>query len=374
MKNMDQSKRRVLFLINNLGSGGAQRQLSYLAPALRDRGYIVQVGVFSCKHEKERFFFGDLFSRGIPLHNLTTPMKLWSFIKIMNLVKKFRPDIVYTFLETANLWGTLSARLVGGRHIHIINSLRGIGPSDFKYISIWKRLCSAIISNSQTGAKILSDRYGVAVDHIHYIPNGFPEEFITDGFIKERNGDDVELPIIVHVARISRTKNQQEALEGWMKSGVDRCMQLWFVGAINDQSYYKQLVEFIETNKLNNVHFLGSLQDVSTIYSKASLGLLTSVSEGYPNVVVEYLANGLPVIASNVGDVRYILEKCPKPLLYTSGDADELSDLLRMFVACSAEDQKKYGVSRNALLEFSITALCDRTEIVFEKFDTEVRI
>ncbi|MBH45891.1 MAG: hypothetical protein CMC93_04675 [Flavobacteriaceae bacterium] len=85
----------------------------------------------------------------------------------------------------------------------------------------------------------------------------------------------------------------------------------------------------IDNSLINNIELLGNVDDLSTLYAKAKCFLFTSLTEGFPNVLVEACSFGLPIIATNAGDTSIILKEYPNSKIATS--ENHFSELLNDF-------------------------------------------
>lgn len=105
---------------------------------------------------------------------------------------------------------------------------------------------------------------------------------------------------------------------------------------------------FIKDNGLSgNVFMKGFVTDLKDKISDYDFGVLTSFSEGFPNVILEYMASGLPVISTDVSGIKEIVEDGKNGFLFEPGDSDKLQNLLR--VAINIDTAKYRMFSENAL-------------------------
>jgi len=106
--------------------------------------------------------------------------------------------------------------------------------------------------------------------------------------------------------------------------------------------------DFVKKNQLGGyVRFKGFEPDVKHSLPEYDFGLLTSFSEGFPNVLLEYMSAGLPVISSNVSGVAEIVEDDFNGFLFKAGDENKLEVLFERAVSMDAATYKK--MSANAL-------------------------
>ncbi len=137
------------------------------------------------------------------------------------------------------------------------------------------------------------------------------------------------------VGLVTEGKNQLEALEA-----VDILVNKWryinfhlsFVG-FEEHVYTRKLQEFVEANSLNSyVSFLGETNDVNAILSKMDVGLMLSKNEAFGRVTVEYMMQGLAVIATNSGANTEIVEDGVTGFIYHLGNVQELSSKMKSLI------------------------------------------
>lgn len=167
---------------------------------------------------------------------------------------------------------------------------------------------------------------GFNVSKAEVIENPVSDEFF--------NVEKKEEPIILYPATIIPRKNQL----GFLKAVTTvrnelKEYKIIFTGS-GDKDYELKLREFIDKNDLNNVEFLGkiSYEKLLELYSKASIVALTSFQETLPMAVLEALATGTPVIASNVGGVPYSIEDGETGFIVNPNDSKDIAEKLLVLI------------------------------------------
>ena len=132
-----------------------------------------------------------------------------------------------------------------------------------------------------------------------------------------------EHAVLCTVGRLSEQKNQTLLFDALAKIS-HRKWSLLLVGKGEEQ---EQLEEYCQKLHLEeNVSFLGHRDDVNKIMQFADIFVLSSLWEGFPYVVVEALANGLPVVSTDVGGIGEAVTEGVTGFLVQSGDAASLSE------------------------------------------------
>ena len=174
-------------------------------------------------------------------------------------------------------------------------------------------------------SKIIRNHYSTIIpkQKIQLVYNGITPP--PDSMLSKHNNPEIRFCI---VGIVSPNKNQKEALEAMNilvnKMGVNN-VSLTFVGK-EDPVYVQELKKYSEHNNLHgHICFLGERNDVGNILSTMDVGLMTSKSEAFGRVTVEYMMHDLAVIASSTGANPEIIAHETTGLLYKLGDTMELA-------------------------------------------------
>ncbi|WP_239551038.1 glycosyltransferase family 4 protein [Paenibacillus elgii] len=151
--------------------------------------------------------------------------------------------------------------------------------------------------------------------------------------------------IVLLVGRLADWKGQHILLEA-AKSFAKRNVEFWIAGDAlfeADAVYKQQLIQYIREHGLFNVKMLGHVNDISQLMSQADLLVHTSViPEPFGQVIVEGMAVGLPVIASNAGGPREIVLNEETGLLIPPGKAERLIEAIQWMIE-HPEERKEMG-------------------------------
>jgi len=167
----------------------------------------------------------------------------------------------------------------------------------------------AIIVPTERFKRLISDRYQIH-DKISVIPNGVDMSIFREAKRDKKNQN------ILFVGRISRTKGLEElicAMKGILE--VIPEAELTIVGppSLSEIGYWKHLVSMVsELNLDSHVKFLGGLprNELPQIYNKASVFVCPSRYESFGIVLIEAMAAGVPIIASNIPEFREVTGGC----------------------------------------------------------------
>jgi glycosyltransferase involved in cell wall biosynthesis len=309
---------KVALFVRSLERGGAERQLVMLARVLKSSGVDVVVLVFYAGGPFEK----DLTDAGIRVIFLGKASR-WDVAgftwRLIRALREERPSVLYGFVVSPNLLGTAvkplfpSMRMVWG-----VRSAR-MDLTAYDWLSklvyeLERRLSSLpdlIIVNSQAGRRILGKR-GFPVEKVVYVPNGIdveryhPDAAGRDRVRREWAIQDGELLIGI-VARADPVK-AHEVFIAAAQALHSRDAQLRFVCVGVDEPKASQLrAEAARLGMANRFKVEGPRDDLSAVYSALDVSVMCSHSEGFPNVVAEAMACGVPCVVTDAGDAIEIV-------------------------------------------------------------------
>ncbi len=313
--------KKILIFTRSLNAGGSERQLVLLAKSLHSLGFHVSVMVYYGDGK----FCSDLVDAGVSLINLKKSGR-WDLISFglqtIREINKFKPDVIYTFigahLVASALW------LFIGRP-PVVWGVRSSQKDMSKYDSFIKnthrlsilmsRFASGIICNSNAGRDYILS-IGYKNSNIQVIANGVDTaifNFNSNYRISRR--DNWGIPdnyfLIGVVARIDFIKDHISFINAAAKV-LNKTPNARFI-CIGDGDRQLLISLKNEANHIglsDKIIWAGHSDNPVADYSALDVLVLPSITEGFPNVVVEAMACGLPVVATDVGDCRQIVADC----------------------------------------------------------------
>ncbi|WP_323591503.1 glycosyltransferase [Aliarcobacter butzleri] len=291
--------RKIVILINSLESGGAERVVSNLLNDFVDRYdcYLILI-------HKNIFYTLDSRVKILNLNEQKNLLGIKKFLrlpilayKLSKLIKEYKFDQVISFLSRSNYINILSNILI--KHETIINE-RAMPSLQYEYgingkinkiliKTLYPRACLCL-SNSYGNMMDLKNNFNVV--KIEYIHNLFDIETI-----EVLSKKDIEFQkkrfTFVTVGRLDSGKNHKLLIEAVKDFNAD----LWIIG---DGELKEGLQKYINELNLNDkVYLLGKKENPFSFLSKADCFVFSSNYEGFPNVLVEALACGLPIISTD---------------------------------------------------------------------------
>ncbi len=342
----------ILFIINDLKIGGAEKMMLYLISGLDRRIYNPIVCTLIDRGEYRNY----LKTYNIEYHTLNmtgyhkTPFAL---IKLIKIIKRHEIVIIHSYL----FYSDLMARAAGflARVPVVITSMRNIDlwrkPWHIFIDSLTFGLSSAIISNSLAGASRLSNIEKIPADRIKVVYNAIKlDEYAQSAsyskkeFKKSIGADENDL-IIVTVARLEEQKDHFSLLRAAkltldklkkrtaQKNSTEKTRKIKFIlaggGALIED--LKKAAKKLEI--ADSVIFLGTRTDIKEILHSADIFLLTSIYEGIPNAILEAQSCMVPVIATDVGGVSEIITDNHNGILCNPRDIETISEKIIHLIA-----------------------------------------
>lgn len=319
---------RLLHIIPTLVRGGAEKQLALLAAGLPRDQFDVHVAVLTHTGPLEE----TLRSAGVPV---TVIGKRWkvdplAFWRLKSLIRRLKPDIVHTWLFAANSYGRQAAIAAGVKHI--VAGERCVDPwKSTLHLTIDRALAKRterIVTNS-SGVKEFYVSRGLPPEKFTIIPNGIrvtepPEPISRTELLAELGLPPDTDRLIGVVGRLWPQKRVKDLL--WaaelLKTARDGCHLL----IIGDGPQRWRLQRYRDQLRLaDRAHFLGERPDVSRLMPHFDVLWLGSGYEGQSNAIMEAMAAGVPVVATDIPGSRDLVVPEETGYLVPVGDRAEFS-------------------------------------------------
>lgn len=341
-----------VILVQNLSVGGIQRLVVDDANELVRRGHEVYVVTFEPKQEGDSM--SDLL-RVPASHILTIPYprlrSLSGLIQLIRQLRRIRPDAVMTHHWFANTVGRVAARCAGVKNVlSFEHSTYDTRKSEKQFIldrllQGWSRYI-VVVSESVRDSLIA---HGIQPNRIRVVGNGID----LSGF--SRRGLRTQEPIsFLFVGRLIDDKNVDVLLEAL--AGVPNCA----LRIVGDGPERVRLVEQVgRLGITDRVAFLGIRQDIASLLTDTDALVLPSCREGFGLVLLEALASGVPVIASDLPAIASIVRDRVDGLLVTPSDSGTLRDALSRFTTDTNLRTRLQEAAGKDMTRFSIEAHVD---------------
>jgi glycosyltransferase involved in cell wall biosynthesis len=366
----------VLYLIDSLGPGGAQRQLTTLVRSLDRATVSPEVAIYYPFYR----FRAELDGEGVPIHMLgpgggRNPTVL---LRLVRLMSRRSFDLVHAYLRTPGVLARVASILTPRTAVVVSERSTGLGSHPWRLAlerALAARADAFIVNSHAMEGEILSLIPRLA-GRLFVVPNGVlwtkpsPDDVVRAAAFREANAKGAEL-VLLALARFSREKGPDvlvEALHRLSEETVSRLRVVW-VGARVDEELFRAVESRVAGGALaERVRFLRSTEDTTSAYLGSDALVLPSRREGLPNVVLEALAHGRPVIATDVGDCARIVTGSGGGWIVPPQDPDALADAIDAFASTDPDRRKELGANGSAfvLAECSVGRLRERTMEVYD--------
>ena len=329
---------KVGFIVDSGTFGGAEKQSMILGEELRKSGHEV---VFLLLNENNHSDFGKkLKELNFSFYDLNFTFHSDHIRRILNIlpllfkIRKFKLDILlpYTIRPNVNinpLWQITGAKLC------IWNQRdegRGMTLNNYrdKILLLAIRNTSGIISNSIDGYEFMSN-YVREPKKIKLINNGV--KIKPPNLSRQEILDQMNIPqssfIVLKIANITKYKDHETLLHAWniflQRTKVQHPVLL--LAGIKGETF-KAIEKIAESSERpESIRFLGHVEDINSIAHACDLSVFSSVKEGIPNGVLEPMAAGKAVIASDILGNRQALGN-EYPYFFETGNIQSLANLL----------------------------------------------
>lgn len=229
-----------------------------------------------------------------------------------------RPEVLYTLTVVPNIWGRVFGRIA--RVPAVVSGYRSLLPNQHERL-LW-RLSDRIICNAHALKTIMHERFGVDPERIAVIPNAVAaERFRPEPELKDPR------PTVLFMGRLVDDKDPLNLLEGF-RLAANRVPEARF-RIVGNGPYKPDLEKRLRLYGLESqIELLPALADVRSEFHRAWVFTLPSAREASPNVIIEAMAAGLPVVGTRVGGIPELVADGETGLLVNPGDPESLADAL----------------------------------------------
>jgi len=347
------------------GLGGQEKRILSEAVGLTARGHSVTI---ACR--EHAMIKSEAIRLGINTHTL--PMRKFydipGIIQMTNFLNNNRFDVVNThsgvdsWIGGIASWIAKTPVLVRTRHLNIPlrrNLFNFIHYMPDMYITCGDNMRNNLINNS-----------GFPADKVVSIPTGVGLEFFDvkkNMGAKVKYGLDPNSIVITNVGVLRSVKGHEITLRS-VKVVMDAFPNAKFL-IVGDGPRKEALVNFAnELGITRHVIFTGFVENIPEIYSFSDVAVLSSLSEGLPQSLLQAMAAGVPVVATNVGGVPEIVIHEKTGLLIASGDHEGLAKGIIQILNRPVEALQFTAKAKELVRkEHSVNHMIDKIERLYEK-------
>jgi len=337
---MMNGKIKLTYMIDVLDTNlaGTENQLIKMINGVDKRKFAVELICFSdhpwFQANKATL---DCTTRIFPMARFKKPATYLNFIKLVNYLRRAKPDVVHTFFPVGNIIGVLASRLAGVKVI--ISSRRDYGewmsPKYLFFTKLANRFVTSIIANSKAVRELTIEKEAPGEGKVGVIYNGIDPDFCKglrrdDGLRKSLKIPEGNLVagIIANFRPMKHHHTFIMAASEVLKTRRDVTFLL--IGSGRLKAEMERLVDELKVG--DNVIFPGSQRDVLPYLSIMDVGVNCSEGEGLSNAVMEYMCAGVPCVVSRAGGNPDLIDDGVNGLTFDIDDYKTLaSAILKLF-------------------------------------------
>ncbi len=365
--------RRVTLVIDELNSGGAQRDLVRLAAGLAAARYETSV----LAYWPGDFFASDLARVGVPVTQVRSRNRLHLIWAMRRAVRRSRPDVVIAFLRGANALAELAAAPRRNFALIALELNLDTQRNGFRRTARYAlhRIADAVVANSYAQRDRISEIAPFLADRASVIVNGVDlDAFAPPPSPPPARNDQLRL---LALARLQPQKNPFALLEAlatlrekapaldvrvdWhgdrVTEGGGRASK-WARSRRRGHTEYAERFDqaVARLGLQDRFRLRPAAREVSPLYHAADALILPSVYEGTPNVVCEAMACGLPLLVSAVGDNPRLVADGRNGFLFDPRSPSDIADAILRFAALPAETRAAMRVESRRRADESLSA------------------
>lgn len=332
---MSSPKKKVLHLIQSLGSGGCENMLLRTLPLIPD----FQHTVLTLKEPGELapgFAAKGIDVQTIHLRNL---FSLSGILRLRRIVREQNPDIIITYLFHADVLGRLA--LFGATHAPVIPFLRTTyNHPRYRIARLFEWLTAPLVrrylANSEAVKSFYIRHIGVTPERITVIPNGIDTEYFDRLVPDQKLRDSLSIGpddfVIICVANLHPNKGHRFLLEAFEAVWPEfPQIKLLLVGDGEERGNIESMISSFRSK--GAIRILGRRDDVPALLKLSRLFVLPTLFEGQSNAILEAMAAGVPVITTNIPENRVFINDGETGILVETESSVAIVNALKKFLS-----------------------------------------
>jgi len=346
MTNSTERPIKVLRIINRFNVGGPVYNVTYLTKFLPKPYETMLIGGCATSTEQDATYI--LESQGVEFEKLGSMSRsirffsdLRTFFALIKLIKRYKPTIVHTHASKAGALGRIAAKMMGvpiivhTYHGHVFQGY--FNPIVTKLVILLERFLGRISTNiitiSPEQQQDIVHKFNVVpLEKTSIIPLGFDLKRFEESQTKRNElrtvaGIPDEQCAVAIVGRLAPIKNHRLFIDA--AALVLRQYPNEFIFYVVGDGELKTEIKYYIENTYplfnKNIVFTSWIADMTTLYPAMDIVCLTSLNEGTPVSLIEAQASGIPVISTNVGGIKDIVQANETGIIMEGNSEEELA-------------------------------------------------
>lgn len=361
---------KILLVSGTLGGGGAERQMSYLLKMLDPKKFSLVL----CLFKKEGTYLEeipqyvkiyDLAARG----RFNSVKLIW---RLRNIIRHEKPAILFSMLWRSNIYSLFANRFVSAEFrpktiVGVRNNPKrytNFALKSMKSIYPWADL---VVVNSKGLQKDISQIISIPNDKLYVVENGIDIQW-TRSLAREpvtHRWVDKDNPVLISVASLTKKKGYPYLLKAFQLVNEHIPAYLLILGDGPDKAKLEKFA--VDLGIRQRIDFMGHQPNPFKYMVKSDIFILASLWEGMPNVVIEAITLGLPVVATRAPyGTDEIIEQGINGILVPTADSENMADgILELLTNTNLRMQFVEEGKRKAEEHFSVDKMVEKYEKLF---------
>jgi glycosyltransferase involved in cell wall biosynthesis len=384
---MEQKKKKILYVITKSNFGGAQKYVYDLATAISYESF--DVAVVAGGNGPLIKNLADAGIRTIPITTLQRDISILSdfksFFELISIFKKEKPDVIHVNSSKAGGMGAFAGRIakvpkiVFTCHGWAFNEERGTFSLLAIHFLSWLTVMLSHVTIAVSNRDLVDgQRMPLAKKKVVLVHNGiraprFKERDMARAAlfaVAKLSGIDIPKNALLFgaIGELHKNKGYEYMLEAFALARKSRHFpyRLIIMGEGEEKEKLKKLIHKLDLE--TDVALLGYVENAPTFLPAFDAFALTSIKEGLPYVIIEAGFAGLPVVSTNVGGVREIIDDMSNGILVQARKPDDIAEGLLLLVK-DPEKAALFGkkLKEKVEKEFSIEKMVERAIAVYDR-------
>jgi glycosyltransferase involved in cell wall biosynthesis len=352
---MKNKKIKVVQITHDLALGGLQRVIVNICRTIDKFKFDISV---LCLRELG-CFQKEIESLGVQVTLI--PQKdhgadYLSFLKVASYLKKNKPDVIHTHNTQPFIDGSIAAFLTGGKRIIHTDHARSF-PDKWRYMfaeQVMSHFAHTVVGVSEHTSENLIKYEHISPSKIKTIPNGIDPSPFDLSFDKKNKRKELGIsengPILGVAVRLSEQKGISYLLKA-MPGIIAEHPTVTLVIAGDGPLKHELINEANNLGIIKNVSFLGLRLDMAELLNIFDVYVMPSLWEGLPMVILEALAVGCPIVATDVGGIGSAVIDGSNGFLVESKNSSELENAIKTVLKNPDLQEKFSKYSKNLFYE-----------------------
>jgi len=362
---------KILFFIESLHSGGKERRIVELLKGLSKYKSISMELVLT----KRGIHYTDIFDLNVKIHYVERKYFKKDpscFLKFYRIARAFKPNIIHVWGNMVAIYALPAAKLL---NIKFINGAITYALLIKKFSKLWFiskitfPLSDILVANSKAGLR--AHNFQQSEKH-RVISNGY--DFNRNNVKPSDLSNELGIPkrtlLVGMIGSFSDAKDYKTYIDVAEKI-VIRNKNVYFLcvgGGVNK----KGIEDLVHKRKIKNIHFLGVRTDIENICKNLDIGVLFNNTDGHAegvsNAIMEMMASGLPVVATDAGGTPELIQHEVDGFLVEPFETDQIVNQIKALIN-NENKRKRIGIKAVEKIndKFSIEKMIDSYYCLYQE-------